>query len=90
MSNESARERLQMQGGHGKVICSKCRAVIVPCKCTKCRLADQVAVYYDVCDACSVGSEVQHAYRIVKEDTYIIAPETVNFVEAFGVSSSDI
>jgi len=45
MSNETSYKKLN---GHGKVICEKCKKVIITCKCFKC--GDNIL--YDVCDDC--------------------------------------
>jgi hypothetical protein len=45
MSNKSASLKHM---GHGKVICSKCRKVIVSCRCIGC----SDSIQYDVCDQC--------------------------------------
>lgn len=45
MSTESARKKLK---GHGRVICSECKKIIITCKCPHCK--DNIQ--YDICDDC--------------------------------------
>lgn len=52
MSTESARKKLC---GHGRVICKKCKAVIITCKCMECTKNIQ----YDICDDCEGTQNVR-------------------------------
>lgn len=45
MSNESAAKKMS---GHGRVICKKCKKVIISCRCFKC----SEIIKYDTCDEC--------------------------------------
>jgi hypothetical protein len=55
MSTESAKKLLQ---GHGRVICRKCKKVIVSCRCMEC----SKNIQKDLCDTCdpSVKKEVKN------------------------------
>jgi hypothetical protein len=45
MSTETARNKMF---GHGRVICKKCKKIIITCKCMKCC----ENIQYDICDEC--------------------------------------
>jgi len=50
MSNKTAQAKMT---GHGRVLCEKCKQIIITCKCRKC----SENIMYDVCDACESKSE---------------------------------